>query len=109
MVKEHSTAKMLALKTELEVAQELAARVRTARLQLGWSQDELARRAGLRPATYRLFEQSGRIALLRLLRVLSVLGRLPDVDQVCALSDAPRSLDELLVPERQRGRRTKRA
>jgi transcriptional regulator with XRE-family HTH domain len=73
---------MLALKTELEVAQELAARVRTARLQLGWSQDELARRAGLRPATYRLFEQTGRIALLRLLRVLSVLGRLPDVDQV---------------------------
>jgi len=66
---------MLALKTELEVAQELAARVRTARLQLGWSQDELARRAGLRPATYRLFEQTGRIALLRLLRVLSVLGR----------------------------------
>ena len=100
---------MLALKTELEVAQELAARVRTARLQLGWSQDELARRAGLRPATYRLFEQTGRIALLRLLRVLSVLGRLPDVDQVCALNDAPRSLDELLVPERQRGRRTKRA
>jgi hypothetical protein len=46
---------------------------------------------------------------LRLLRVLSVLGRLPDVDQVCALSDAPRSLDELLVPARQRGRRTKRA
>jgi len=82
MGKEHSTAKMLALKTELEVAQELAARVRTARLQLGWSQDELARRAGLRPATYRLFEQTGRIALLRLLRVLSVLGRLPDVDQV---------------------------
>jgi ribosome-binding protein aMBF1 (putative translation factor) len=82
MGKEHSTAKMLALKTELEVAQELAARVRTARLQLGWSQDELARRAGLRPVTYRLFEQTGRIALLRLLRVLSVLGRLPDVDQV---------------------------
>jgi transcriptional regulator with XRE-family HTH domain len=109
MGKEHSTAKMLALKTELEVAQELAARVRTARLQLGWSQDELARRAGLRPVTYRLFEQTGRIALLRLLRVLSVLGRLPDVDQVCALSDAPRSLDELLVPARQRGRRTKRA
>ena len=52
---------MLALKTEMEVALELAARVRTTRLQLGWSQDELARRAGLRPSTYRLFEQTGRI------------------------------------------------
>lgn len=79
------------------------------RLQLGWSQDELARRAGLRPATYRLFEQTGRIALLRLLRVLSVLDRLRDVDQVCAPGDAPRSLAELLAPKRQRGRRIKHA
>lgn len=100
---------MLALKTEVEVASELAARVRTARLQLHWSQDELARRAGLRPSTYRLFEQTGRIALMRLLRVLSVLDRLRDIDQVCALPDAPRSLDELLVPQRQRGRRVKHA
>lgn len=100
---------MLALKSELEVAQELAARVRATRLQLSWSQDELARRAGLRPATYRLFEQTGQIALLRLLRVLSVLDHLKDIDSVCALGDAPRSLDELLVPKRQRGRRTNRA
>ena len=100
---------MLALKTELEVAEELAARVRTARLQLGWAQNELARRAGLRPATYRLFEQTGKISLLRLLRVLAVLDRLKDVDLVCAESEAPRSLDELLVPKRQRGRRSKRA
>ncbi len=103
------TAIMLALKTEIEVALELATRVRTTRLQFGWSQDELARRAGLRPATYRLFEQTGRIALVRLLRVLSVLDRLRDVDQVCAPGDAPRSLDELLAPKRQRGRRIKHA
>lgn len=103
------TDNMLALKTESEVAQELANRVRTIRLQLGWSQDELARRAGLRPATYRLFEQTGRIALLRLLKVLSVLDRLPDIDPVCALGDTPRSLDELLVPKRQRAGRAKHA
>ena len=96
---------MLVLKTETEMAQDLAARVRAARLQLGWSQNELARRAGLRPATYRLFEQTGRIALLRLLRVLAVLDRLREFDQVCAPSEAPRSLDELLAPKRQRGRR----
>ena len=100
-----STAKMLALKTELEVTRELAGRVRTLRLQLGWSQDELARRAGLRPATYRLFEQTGRIALLRLLRVLAVLDRLGDADHLCALGDAPRSLAEISGPRRQRGRR----
>jgi transcriptional regulator with XRE-family HTH domain len=100
---------MLALKTEMEAAIEVAARVRTTRLQLGWSQNELARRAGLRPATYRLFEQTGQISLLRLLRVLAVLDRLRDIDQVCALPDAPRSLDELLVPKRKRGRRNKHA
>ena len=109
MTKECSTAKMLALKTELEVARELAGRVRTLRLQLGWSQDELARRAGLRPATYRLFEQTGRIALLRLLRVLSVLSRLGDADHLGALGDAPRSLAELREPKRQRGRRNQHA
>lgn len=100
---------MLALKTEGEVATDLASRVRARRLQLGWSQNELARRAGLRPATYRLFEQTGRIALLRLLRVLAVLDRLKDMEQVCAPGDAPRSLDELLAPKRQRGRRIKHA
>lgn len=100
---------MLVLKTEIEVALELAARVRATRLQLGWSQDELARRSGLKPSTYRLFEQTGRIALIRLLRVLSVLNHLQDVDHLCALPDAPRSLDELLVPKRQRGRRVKHA
>ncbi|MCX6943652.1 MAG: helix-turn-helix domain-containing protein [Opitutales bacterium] len=86
------------------MAQELAARVRDARLQLGWSQHELARRAGLRPATYRRFEQTGQIALIRLLRVLSILHHLKDVDLVCAPSDAPRTLAELHGPKRQRGR-----
>ena len=109
MNKKHSTTNMLSLKTELEVTRELAGRVRTLRLQLGWSQDELSRRAGLRPATYRLFEQTGRIALLRLLHVLSVLGRLGDADQVCVLGDAPRSLAEISAPKRQRGRRNQHA
>lgn len=104
-----SNASMIALKTELEVAKELAGRVRTLRLQLNWSQDELARRAGLRPATYRLFEQTGRVALLRLLRVLAVLGRLGDADQLGALGDAPSSLAEIGGPKRQRGRRIQHA
>lgn len=100
---------MLVLKTEQEVARELAARVRAARLQLGWSQNELAQRAGLRPATYRLFEQTGQIALMRLLRVLAMLGRLNDVEQICAASEAPRSLADLQRPVRQRARRKKDA
>ena len=76
---------------------------------LGLSQNELARRAGLRPATYRLFEQTGQIALIRLLRVLSILDHLQDFDLVCAPSDAPRTLAELHVPKRQRARKTKHA
>lgn len=100
---------MLGLKTELEVARELAARVRALRLEFGWSQGELARRAGLRLSTYRLFEQTGQIALVRLLRVLSILDRLNDFEQVCLPSDAPRSLADLHVRKRQRGRRTPHA
>lgn len=100
---------MLALRTEIETARDLAARVRAARLGMGWSQNELASRAGLRPATYRLFEQTGQIALIRLLRVLAVLDRMADVDLVCAPSDAPRTLAELQQPTRQRARRKRHA
>lgn len=97
---------MLSLTTPLEVAQTLASRVRERRLEQGWTQAELAERAGLRLATYVLFERTGRIALVRLARVLEALGRLDDLNRVAAaapLAGAP--LDRLLGPKKQRGRR----
>jgi transcriptional regulator with XRE-family HTH domain len=90
---------------EKTAAMELARRVRELRLREGWSQVELARRAGVNPLTYALFERSGRIALERLLKVLAVLRRLSDLDRVAQLDDVPASLFVRLEKRpRQRGR-----
>jgi len=97
----------MSVNDEETAARDLAARVRELRLREGWSQVELARRAGVNPLTYALFERSGRIALERLLKVLAVLRRLSDVDHVARLNEVPASLfGPAHKRQRQRGRTT---
>lgn len=99
---------MLSLKSHNEIAAELAQRVRFRRLRRGWTQAELAARAGLKPATYVLFERTGRIALIRLLKVLEVLDLLSEFDRIGRGEDmAGLTLDELTKPERKRGQRSR--
>ncbi|MHB1097366.1 MAG: helix-turn-helix domain-containing protein [Gemmatimonadaceae bacterium] len=95
----------LLLRTPLEAATGIAQRVRAERLGRGWTQPQLAQRAGLPVATYRLFERSGKISLHRLLAIVSALGRLGEWDAL--LRPAPTSLDAIdpRRPVRQRGRR----
>ena len=45
-----------------EVALQIAARVKTRRLELNLTQEGMAARAGLKFATYRRFEQTGEIS-----------------------------------------------
>lgn len=98
---------MLSLKTPVEVACELAQRIRLRRLHRGWTQFEIARRAGVRPATYVVFERHGRISLLRLLKVLDVLELLEEVDRVGRKEDLKNlTLNDLTKPDRKRGRRS---
>jgi len=93
-------------KSAPEVAAHLTSRVRARRLQRGWTQAELARRAGLKAATYILFERTGKISLLRLLKVLDVFGVLEEVDRIAREPDLSNvTLDDLAKPTRQRGRR----
>ena len=69
------------------------------------AQAELAARAGLKLPTYVLFERTGRIALIRLLKVLDVLGLLDDFDQLGRKEDlAALTLDDITRPERKHGR-----
>ncbi len=97
---------MLSLKSAPEVAADLASRVRARRLQRAWTQAELARRAGLKEATYVLFERTGRISLLRLLKVLDVLGVMEEFDRIAREPDLSNvTLAELVKPTRQRGSR----
>ena len=52
-----------------EVALQIAARVKTRRLELNLTQEGMAARAGLKFATYRRFEQTGEISLKGLLQI----------------------------------------
>lgn len=96
------------LQTPRDMARVLARRVKTLRLDRGWSQREIAERAGLAVATYRRFERTGAISLERLLKLAVVLDARTGFDQVFALPHA-RSLAELeertSQPRRKRGKR----
>ena len=61
------------LQTPEEIARDVARRARALRVARGWSQVELARRAGMPVDTLRRFERTGKIALERLLLIAVVL------------------------------------
>jgi transcriptional regulator with XRE-family HTH domain len=84
----------------------LAARIRQERLRLGWTQADLASRAGIVADTYMRFERSAEITLGRLLKVSSALGlnlAFTEADS----AEAPRP-DPRLQRTRQRGLRRPR-
>lgn len=89
-----------------QICRDLAARLRTRRLQLTWSQAELAARAGIATSTLKLFERTGQISLKRLVMIAATLGAQGGFDELFKLPKAA-SLEELeaRAVTRQRGRR----
>ncbi|HZL36515.1 MAG TPA: helix-turn-helix transcriptional regulator [Tepidisphaeraceae bacterium] len=81
-------------RTPVETQQLLADRLKQERLALGYKQATLAKRSGVSLASLRRFEQTGEIALSRLLRLCHALGRLEDFDALLAAPVA-RSMAEL--------------
>lgn len=96
------------LQTPRDTARMLARRVKALRLDRGWTQQEVAERAGLALATYRRFERTGQISLERLLKLAVVLDARAGLEQMFVRSPA-RSLAELeqrAEPQaRKRGKR----
>jgi transcriptional regulator with XRE-family HTH domain len=84
----------------------VAERVRARRLELDLTQAGLARRAGLAPATYRRFEQTGAISLRGLAQLAVVLRATADFGHLFA-RPAYASIDDVIQARapRRRGHR----
>jgi len=99
---------MLSIKSAPEMADELAQRLKTLRLQHAWSREELGWRAGVNPTTLKRFELTGQISLERLLKLSIALGVEDDFETVLKLRQA-KSMKEIKqqIKKRQRGRTSK--
>lgn len=89
--------------------QDLAHRLRVARLAQNLSQAGLAKRSGVSLASLKRFETTGQISLESLLRLALVLGALQDFDSLFVVAQRPRvTLDEIMAEStsRKRGRVT---
>lgn len=90
-----------------DIALQIAARVKTRRLELDLTQEGLAARAGVKFATYRRFEQTGEISLRGLLQVGFALNALSEFDALFAQKQY-QSLDDVLNEQsviRKRGKK----
>ncbi len=97
----------LNLAVPADVAMQLAARVKSRRLELNLTQEGMASRAGIKFATYRRFEQTGEISLKGLLQIAFALNALDDFNALFTQKQY-QSLDDVLNGRevtRQRGKR----
>lgn len=86
----------------------LGQRARRRRLDLALTREAVAEASGVPVSTLKRFETRGEIGTRALVMLMAALGQ---AEQIEALFDAgePSSLDALLQPERQRGRRRTQA
>lgn len=68
--------------TPLEVSKALAERHRALRKQLKMSQEEMAERSGVSLGTLKRFENTGKISLDSLLKLMHLLERLNEFDKL---------------------------
>lgn len=95
------------IKNPNEVATQIAARVKSRRLELNLTQEGLATRAGIKFATYRRFEQTGEISLRGLLQIGFALNALSDFDALFTQRQY-QSLDDVLNEQKVNRKRGKK-
>ncbi|MCE4555306.1 helix-turn-helix domain-containing protein [Roseateles cellulosilyticus] len=89
-----------------EIAQELAARLRAARLTQGLQQSELALRAGVSAGTVKALEKNGQSTITSLIRVVQALGLTQDLQQAFVLE--VRSIAQMEQAQRAQRQRAPR-
>jgi transcriptional regulator with XRE-family HTH domain len=90
------------------LAGELGRRLRRLRLSRGWTQEELAERAGVGLSSLKSLESGGKGTLLRFLQVASVLGAIEECADLFAENRVAESLEAVERAERQRAPHRKR-
>ncbi|MBR6746661.1 MAG: helix-turn-helix transcriptional regulator [Muribaculaceae bacterium] len=90
-----------------DVAIQIAARVKTRRLELNLTQEGMASRAGVKFATYRRFEQTGEISLRGLLQISFALNCLDEFNALFAHKQYL-SLDDVLSEQKVNRKRGKK-
>ena len=92
----------------LAITKGIAARAKARRLQLGWSREELAKRAGVSPWTLKHFEVSGQIGLETLAKLAVVLEVVTEFEKLFSpgaiVPQTMAQLERLNPPERKRGK-----
>lgn len=77
------------------IMRQVAERVRMRRLELNWTQNLLAAKAGLPLATYRRFESKGEISFRALIMIAIALRAEDDIEQLFSTKNY-QSIDELI-------------
>jgi transcriptional regulator with XRE-family HTH domain len=89
-----------------EVCIELGQRLRSRRLSLGWSQDDLARRAGLSAGSIKNLESKGQSSLDSFVRIVTALGLAGDFSELFAHKmDSIAAMESAELGQRQRAPR----
>ena len=90
------TKKMYSLEpTPLKVSKALAERHRSLRKQLKMSQEEIAERSGVSLGSLKRFENTGKISLDSLLKLMHLLGRLNEFDNLLLVKENPDDIKKL--------------
>jgi len=81
--------------TPYEVSKAIAQRHRLIRKQLKMSQAEIAERSGVSLGSLKRFENTGKIALESLLKLMHIMGRLDDFDNVLKAKENHGDIEKL--------------
>ena len=83
--------------TPTDISLELAGRHRALRKHARLSQAEMAERSGVSLGSLKRFENSGKISLESLLRLIHLLGRLNDFDNVLLPEENMKNIEKLFT------------